>query len=259
MSEFDNLSNIERQEQIVQLLARQKRVTVNDLCDVFSISKATARRDLEILASQGRIQRVHGGAILVSSAPPEMPILQRQDEQAAEKRQIGAAAAALIDEHETVFLGSGTTVLEVARHLIHRSLTVITNSLPIINLFATTPSPVNVIVIGGELRKSELSFIGHITEQNLSELYVDKVIMGVRAVSLEQGLTNDYFPETNTDRAIIKMGREVILVADHTKFGRVSTVLLAPLSSVHTIVSDRKLSDEIAEELRALGVRLILA
>jgi DeoR/GlpR family transcriptional regulator of sugar metabolism len=83
--------------------------------------------------------------------------------------------------------------------------------------------------------------------------------MGVRAVNLEQGLTNDYFPETNTDRAIIKMGREVILVADHTKFGRVSTVLLAPLSSVHTIVSDKQLSDEMARELRAMGVRLILA
>lgn len=259
MSELENLSNIERQEQIVQLIARQKRVTVNDLCDVFSISKATARRDLETLANQGRIQRVHGGAILVNKAPPELPILERQSDQAAEKERIGAATAALIHDHETIFLGSGTTVLEVARHLIDRPLTVITNSLPVINLFASAASPVQVIVIGGELRKSELSFIGHITENNLSEVYVDKVIIGVRAVNLEQGLTNDYFPETNTDRAIIKMGREVILVADHTKFGRVSTVLLAPLSSIHTIVSDQRLSNEMVNELGAMGIQLILA
>lgn len=259
MSDLENLSNIERQEQIVQLIARQKRVTVNDLCDIFSISKATARRDLEILANQGRIQRVHGGAILVNKAPPEMPILERQNDQAAEKERIGAAAAALIKDHETVFLGSGTTVLEVARHLIERPLTVITNSLPVVNLFANPASPVQVIVIGGELRKSELSFIGHITEQSLREVYVDKVVIGVRAVNLEQGLTNDYFPETNTDRAIIKMGREVILVADHTKFGRVSTVLLAPLSSIHTVVSDQLLPEEMASELRSMGIRLILA
>lgn len=259
MSELGNLSSIERQEQIVQLIARQKRVTVNDLCEVFSISKATARRDLEVLANQGRVQRVHGGAILVNRAPPELPILDRQRDQAAEKDRIGAAAAALINDQEAVFLGSGTTVLEVARHLSERPLTVITNSLPVINLFANSVSPVQVIAIGGELRKSELSFIGHITEQSLSEVYVDKVIIGVRAVNLEQGLTNDYFPETNTDRAIIKMGREVILVADHTKFGRVSTVLLAPLSSIHTIVSDQLLSDEMANELRAMGIRLILA
>lgn len=259
MSDLENLSNIERQEQIVKLLARQKRVTVNDLCDVFSISKATARRDLEILASQGRIQRVHGGAIVVDKAPPELPILERQSDQATEKERIGVAAAALIQDNETVFLGSGTTVLEVARHLIDRTLTVITNSLPVINLFASSASSVQVVAIGGELRKRELSFIGHITEQNLGEVYVDKVIMGVRAISLEQGLTNDYFPETNTDRAIIRMGKEVILVADHTKFGRVSTVLLAPLTSVHTIVSDQLLSDVIANELKALGIRLILA
>ncbi len=259
MSDLENLSNVERQEQIVQMIARQKRVTVNDLCDVFSISKATARRDLEILANQGRIQRVHGGAILVNKAPPELPILDRQSDQATEKERIGFATAALIGEHETVFLGSGTTVLEVARHLVDRRLTVITNSLPVINLFATSNSPVQVIALGGELRKSELSFIGHITEQNLSGVYVDKVIMGVRAINLEQGLTNDYFPETNTDRAIIKMGKEVILVADHTKFGRVSTVLLAPLTSVNTIVSDDLLPNEFGDEIRAMGIRLILA
>ncbi len=259
MSDFENLSNVERQEQIVQLIARQKRVTVNDLCDVFSISKATARRDLEILANQGRIQRVHGGAILVKKAPPELPIFERQSDRAEEKRRIGAAAAALIEDDETIFLGSGTTVLEAARHLVDRAITVLTNSLPVISLFATSNSPVQVISLGGEFRKSELSFIGHITEQNLREVYVDKVIIGVRAVNLEQGLTNDYIPETNTDRAIIKMGREVILVADHTKFGRVSTVLLAPLTSVHTIVSDHLLPSELISEFKAMGIRIVLA
>lgn len=257
MSDLDNLSNIERQEQIVQLLSRQKRVTVNDLCDAFSISKATARRDLEILASQGRIQRVHGGAILVNSAPPEMPILQRQNEQAEEKRRIGAAAAQLVLDGSTIFLGSGSTVLEVARNLRSRkNLTVVTNSLPVINILSDIEE-ITLIVIGGLFRKSELSFIGHITELALKEINVDQVIMGVRAISLTHGLTNDYLPETMTDRAIIQIGRKVILVVDHTKFGRISTAFLAPLEAIHTVVTDCHAPNSFCEELENRGIQVI--
>lgn len=259
MSDLQNLSNIERQEQIVQLLARQKRVSVNDLCDIFSISQATARRDLEVLASQGRIQRVHGGAIVVTSAPPEMPILQRQDEQAEEKRQIGAAAAQLVLDNSTIFLGSGSTVLEVARNLRSRkNLTVVTNSLPVINILSDIEE-ITLIVLGGLFRKSELSFIGHITETALKEINVDQVIMGVRAISLTHGLTNDYLPETMTDRAIIQIGRKVILVVDHTKFGRISTVFLAPLEAIHTVVTDCHTPDSFCDELGNRGIRVIRA
>lgn len=259
MSDLENLSNIERQEQIVQLLARQKRVSVNDLCDIFSISQATARRDLEVLASQGRIQRVHGGAIVVTSAPPEMPILQRQDEQAEEKRQIGAVAAQLVLDGSTIFLGSGSTVLEVARNLRSRkNLTVVTNSLPVINILSDIKE-ITLIVLGGLFRKSELSFIGHITETALKEINVDQVIMGVRAISLTHGLTNDYLPETMTDRAIIQIGRKVILVVDHTKFGRISTVFLAPLEAIHTVVTDCHTPDSFCDELENRGIQVIRA
>ncbi|GAB4483007.1 MAG: DeoR/GlpR family DNA-binding transcription regulator [Anaerolineales bacterium] len=259
MSELENLSNIERQEQIVQLIARQKRVTVNDLCDVFSISKATARRDLETLANQGRIQRVHGGAILVNKAPPEMPILQRQDEQREEKRLIGIAAAKLVADGSTVFLGSGSTVLEVARNLRDRkNLTVITNSLPVINILSDIQD-ITLVVIGGLFRKSELSFIGHITELALKEINVDQVIVGARAISLTHGITNDYLPETMTDRAIIRTGRKVILVVDHTKFGRIATAYLAPLDSIHTVVTNCSAPNSFCDELEQRGIQVIRA
>src|SRR6185436_3289846 len=106
-------------------------LSVSEIVTQFSISEATARRDLESLASQGKAQRVHGGVISVEQAPPELPILERQGEQADEKARIGSAVANLISDKETVFLGSGTTVVEVARNLRSRKqLTVITNSLP---------------------------------------------------------------------------------------------------------------------------------
>jgi DeoR/GlpR family transcriptional regulator of sugar metabolism len=255
----DTLSNTERQNQILALLESSQRLSVGEICSRFAISEATARRDLETLAEQGRIKRVHGGAIPSKQAPPEAPILQRQGEYAGEKQSIGQAAAKLIRDGETIFLGSGTTVLEVARHLRqHKNLTVITNSLPVINTLAGLP-PISLISLGGMLRDSELSFIGHITEQSLAEVRADKVVMGVHAIHLEHGLTNDYLPETMTDRAILKAGREVIVVADHTKFNSVATAFLAPLQAIHTFVTDSTAPQDFLAALQSKGIRVITA
>ncbi len=257
MSDF--IPTPERQRQILSLLTQQGRLSVTEIVKQFSISEATARRDLESLASQGKAQRVHGGVIAVEQAPPELPILERDSEQPEEKARIGRAAASLVADKETVFLGSGTTVLEVARNLRDRkNLTVITNSLPVLNMLAGLKE-ITVISLGGMLRVSELSFIGHITEQALTEVRADKVLMGTRGVSLEHGLTNDYLQETLTDRAIMKSGREVIIVADHTKVNRVATILLAPLDSIHTFVTDSKAEKKFVQALKELGMQVIVA
>ncbi len=258
MTIFDTLSNFERQREVTRLLERTGRLSVAQICEQFGISEATARRDLEALSEEGRIQRVHGGAILVRQATPEEPILSRSHEQENEKERIGRAAAALIQDGETVFLGSGTTVLQVAQHLVTRNITVITNSLPVINLMSGKEN-ISLIALGGMLRDSELSFIGHITEQALSEVRADKVIIGIRAISLEQGLTNDYLQETLTDRAILKIAREVIIVADHTKCGVVSTAFVAPLKSIHKLVTDDKTPSEFVSALKAQRIDVIVA
>jgi len=112
--------------------------------------------------------------------------------------------------------------------------------------------------LGGILRDSELSFIGHITEQSLAELRADKVIIGARAISLEHGLTNDYLPETQTDRAILKVGREVILVADHSKINRVSTTFLAPLTDIDKLVTDKQTPRAFISALKVQGIGLIV-
>lgn len=249
----------ERQKQILSLLSKQGRLSVSEIVEQFSISEATARRDLETLASQGKAQRVHGGVIAAEQAPPELPILEREGEQVDEKSRIGRAAAELIADGETVFLGSGTTVLEAAKHLRDRkNLTVITNSLPVLNALAGFKD-ITVVSLGGQLRESELSFIGHITEQALAELHVDKVIMGTRGISLEHGLTNDYLPETLTDRAILKIGRTVIIVADHTKVNRVATALLASLKTMHVFVTDSNAEKKFLQSLKKLGIEILIA
>lgn len=251
------ITGTDRQLQLLDLIEQRQRITVTEIVQQFAVSEATARRDLEALASQGKVQRVHGGAIALETPPPELPILERKNEQENEKARIGRKAAELVLPGETIFLGSGTTVLEIARALRERTgLTILTNSLPVLNTLSGTEN--TIICLGGMLRPSELSFIGHITEQALAEVRADKVFMGTRAISLE-GLTHEYLPETMTDRAILRAGRRIIIVADHTKFGRATTVLLAPLEKIHTLVTDHQADPEFIHTLRENNIHIILA
>jgi DeoR/GlpR family transcriptional regulator of sugar metabolism len=253
------LSNIERQQAILRRLETQQRISVPDVCAEFGVSETTARRDLEALAGQGSLQRIHGGAILARRAMPESPMLLRSQEQSAEKQRIGRAAAALVQDGETVFLGSGTTVLEVARNLRERlSLTVLTNSLPVLTTL-TGLSGITLVGLGGMLRDTELSLIGHITEQALAEVRADRVILGIRALSLEQGLTNDFLPETLTDRAILRIGGQVLVVADHTKCGAVAAAYVAPLTAMQVLITDDQTPPEFVDAVRQQGIDVIVS
>lgn len=228
---------------------------VPELSALFCVSEATIRRDLEEMDGQW-VRRAHGGAVRMERAGKEPPVIQRIEEQVNEKARIGIAAAAMIKEGETIFLGSGTTVREIARHLpLELHLTVITNSLPVVNVLAERQL-IELIVIGGMLRPSELSMVGHIAEQAIREFRADKVFMGMRAIDGHQGFTNDFLPETMTDRAIMAVAPQVIIVSDHTKFGRVSSVHVAPVSAVRMIITDKQAPLECVEEIRALGVEV---
>jgi DeoR/GlpR family transcriptional regulator of sugar metabolism len=253
------ISSLERQREIQGLIESEKRISIPSICETFSISEATARRDLESLESEGKIRRVRGGAIIIGHSPPELPILERENEQSELKEPIGRATASLIEPGDTVFLGSGTTVLAAARNLYNcEDLTVLTNSLPIINLLIGC-SGIDLVVFGGLLRESELSFIGHITESALEEVRADKVIIGTRAISLDAGITNDYMPETQTDRAILKIGQQVILAVDKTKFETISTAFLAPLEDIDVIVTNTGVEPKYVKSLEEKGIQVILA
>jgi len=205
------------------------------------------------------LQRAHGGAVAAAPSAPEMPIVQRISQQREFKEAIGRAAAHLINEKESVFIGSGSTTIFVARHLANRrSLTVVTNALTIAAELAAAPG-VTVVVTGGMMRDSELSLIGHIAQQSLQEVRVDKVVVGIPAISLEAGLTNDYLPEVITDRAVINMAPELILVADHTKFGKVASAYLAPLKSISTLVTDSRADRGMLARLEQMGIQIIIA
>lgn len=249
----------ERHRQIRQFIQENGQATVSELCSLFNVSPATIRRDLEEMDGMGWIMRDHGGALRIEPKAVEPPILKRIGILTEEKQRIGQAAAQLVNSGETIFIGSGTTTLEVARHLnVGGSLTVITNALNIAYELVNDGT-ITLIVIGGLVRNSELSLIGHITEQALKELRADKVFLGIHAVSIRDGLTNDYLPETMTDRAILQIASETILVADHTKLGKVATSHVAPITAISKLVTDRKAAPEFISEVEALGIETILA
>lgn len=258
MSELP-LTNIERQEQLLRLVEERRRVRVSDIVEQFAVSLATARRDLDSLADQGKVQRFHGGAIAAHQAPPEPPALKRASEQKEAKQHIAESVVQIIQEGDSIYLGSGTTAFEIARRLrAYHNLTVVTNSLLVINTLADAPG-ITLVGLGGLFRPSELSFIGHLTEKSLAEVRTNKVILGIRAIDVEQGLTNEDLEETMTDRAILKVGREVIVVADHTKLGRVSAAFVAPITAIHTLVTDVGASHDDVQALTAKGLNVILA
>ena len=246
----------QRQQRIQQLVEADGSVTVVDLASQFQVSDMTIRRDLQDLEVRGLVRRIHGGAITPDRprSPIEPPMLRRINGQALAKRRIAQAAASMVQAGETIFIGSGTTTLAVAEALRnHGSLTVVTNALTVANTLAVVRE-ITVVVVGGFLRRSELSLIGHFAEAMLRDLRIDKVIIGMRGIDPDHGLTSDHLQELMTDRAIISISDTVIVVADHTKFGRVAASPTAPVTAATVVITDTHAPPEIVAAIRTQGV-----
>jgi len=249
---------INRQDSIIMHLSKLKESTVSEMTQRFLVSEATIRRDLKELEELGKLTRTYGGARFIENPGSEPPIYARMDEDTPIKEEIGKTAASLIENGDTIFISSGTTAYQVARYLTnHKDLTVITNSLPVINHLCRN-SEITLIVLGGIVRHSEQSITGQTTERTLAEFRTDKVILGVRAIHAEHGLTNDAQQETQIDRQLFEITRNIIIVADHTKFGKIASRFLAPLSSVSHIVTDA-IPEHDRKVFQELGIDILIS
>lgn len=251
----------ERRRHILDILDRAKRVTVRELADTFSVSAVTVRSDLEALAQMGALVRSHGGAVKPHSPAPDLPIGLKERLLQSEKALIGRTAASLIQDGETIILDSGTTTAAVARciaslHL--NSLTVITNALNIALELSSLPQ-VQIIMLGGILRGAALSMVGPHAEQALSNLNADRVFMGVDGIDPEVGLTTPDVLEAQLSALMIKVSREVVVVADSSKFMNRSLSVIARLDAIHKLVTDEGIPAEMQQALHAAGVKVIIA
>ena len=249
----------ERQREILRLVAERGKAEVQDLSRRLRVSEMTIRRDLGELNKTGLLERVHGGALRVSEGQNdyEPPVHERTKASEQNKRRLGRRVASMIADGEKIFLGSGSTTQAVAEGLLrHRDLTVVTNALNIVQSLLPAPG-IDLTVTGGFLRRSELSLIGHFAEHTLQGLQVDKVIIGMRGIDPVKGLTSDNMEELMTDQAILNMSKNVIVVADHTKFGHVAAIRTAPVTAASTIVTTAGGPKDILEAIRRMGVRII--
>jgi DeoR/GlpR family transcriptional regulator of sugar metabolism len=250
----------ERRFRIREILSRERSVTASELIRMLSVTAATIRRDLAVLEKEGVLVRSHGGA--VSRTPstnfqPSYDALGRSNR--AEKQAIAREAERLILDGETVFLEGSTTVYELARRLLHRNrLTVITNSPPIIDEFQRSQH-VSVISTGGELQKDVFYLSGAWAERALSEIRVDKAVLGVGAIDPAYGISTASQAEAQIKKMILKSARVSIALADHSKFGNQGFAYVGPVTDIDILVTDSATPPSYLRPLREAGVELILA
>jgi DeoR/GlpR family transcriptional regulator of sugar metabolism len=250
---------IERQQAILDLLDKKYALQVTDLVALFDVSEMTIRRDLDMLERKGLLRRVHGGAISNRGRSYEPPFMLRSSANIEAKERIGRAAAALVQNGDSIMLDVGTTTREIARELKDRqNLTVITPCFQIAAMLVENPN-IRLILTGGILRPGELSLVGHLAERTIREFYVDKLFMGVGGIDLKAGFTEFNLEDTLVKQAMLRQAKDITVVADASKFGHVAFTAIAPLQAVNRIICDSGIPTETAQEIEALGVDLIHA
>lgn len=249
----------ERRRRICELLRAEGRVTVDALAARFGTSQVTIRTDLSTLESVGALTRTHGGALSVPDTDQPLDVKQLQHH--AEKLRIAEAAAALISDGETIVLDSGSTTAEIARRIRTRlelsSVNIITNALNIAALLIDVPS-VRLIMPGGILRRESNSLSGHMAEAALANLQADRLYLGADGVDPQIGVMTPHLAEAQLNAKMIQISRQVVVVADSSKFMRHNISLIAKVEQINMLITDRAAPAEAVEELRQRGVEVRL-
>jgi DeoR/GlpR family transcriptional regulator of sugar metabolism len=248
----------ERQLRIRQMLEAKDFLDLETLCRELDASESSVRRDLDVLEEQNILKRVYGGAVPVP--PPGSSVFDYTVESGRysdEKGRIGRLTASLIEDGQTVILDGGSTVAAVAGELAGKSLHIVTNSLPIAETLEARRN-IELTLTGGYLDPRIRVMLGPLCEQMLGLIRADVVIMGIGSVS-DAGFSNNNTLVVGSEQKMIEIAGKLIIVADHTKFGRSAMIPVAQLEAADIVVSDSDLAPEYVELLRSKGVEVLLA
>ncbi|HZP17955.1 MAG TPA: DeoR/GlpR family DNA-binding transcription regulator [Terriglobales bacterium] len=246
-----------RRRKILELVEQHGQVTIHDVVKRFGVSAVTARSDLDALSANGVVLRSHGGAVRYEPAQ-DYPLKVKATLHRAEKSRIGQAATRLVRANETVILDSGTTTAEIAKSLkqAKTKFTVITSALNIANELADAPD-ISLIMLGGLLRTVSYSFVGPQAETMLRDLHADRLFLAVDGFDLESGPFTSDVLEAQLNGLMMKVAREVNVVADSTKLGRRSLFRIGPIENVHRLITDTRAPEEFTNALRRKGVEVL--
>jgi DeoR/GlpR family transcriptional regulator of sugar metabolism len=247
----------ERRNQLLELVRARGFASLPDLAEQLSVSESTIRRDLDYLEEVGSARRTHGGVFYTGPSPKLPHFDERQPEQWDKKKRIAAEAVKLIDDGDTVLLDGGSTTYEVAQLLVGRPLQIVTNSLPVANLFASNANH-DLVLLGGYIYPRTGVALGPYANQMLEHLNVRRTILSVAGIN-ERGFFNSNLLLVETERAMMRAADEVIVVADSTKFGRQSLAHLCALNEVQHLVVDEDIPPDWRKRLGQEGPRLHIA
>lgn len=247
----------ERQNKIISMLKVHNKLLVNELCEHFSVSPATIRNDLNQLEKMGLLKRTHGGAISCSKAGFEPTSNQKARTNSEQKQRIAEYAVGFIENGDTVAIDTGTTTYCLAELLSGKNnVTVVTTDTRIANLLEGYPG-ISVILAGGMLRKGFSCTTGAITNAVLSSFNVDKVFMATNAVTPSGDICTPDIEQSKVKQSLIKMGRQIFLLCDSSKFGTHSFSRFGSMSDIDTVITDNSLDPTILQRIRNQGVNIV--
>ncbi|GGO50567.1 transcriptional regulator, DeoR family [Roseovarius pacificus] len=246
-----------RQPDILEIARTEGKVMVEDLAERFDVTVQTIRRDLTELANAGKLERVHGGAILPSGVTNIIYDERRRLNEDA-KQAIARACAAAIADSSSVFLDIGTTTEAVAHELLdHSNLMVVTNNMNVANILLANKT-CEIVVAGGSLRRSDNGLVGNLTARTIENFKFDTAILGCSALDEDGDLLDFDIQEVVVGQTLLKRSREVFLVADHSKFQRSAPVRIGSLRDIDRIFTDLPLPGALAESCRSWGTDMVV-
>lgn len=248
-----------RRARMLDVIRQQGFVSIPELRDSLEVSESTIRRDLESLEESGEARRTHGGVFYTGSVTTVRQFQRGNPSDGAwdKKRAIALEAAKLVNDHDTVLLDGGSTTYELAKQLVGRPLQIVTNSLPVANLFSASDS-VDLVILGGAIHNRTGVTHGPFTDQMLETINVQKAFLSVAGVN-EKGFYNSNLLLVETERCMMRSADRTIIVADSTKFGRSSLARMLEWNQVDTLVVDEDLSTLWRDRIDELDTNLILA
>lgn len=249
----------ERQKQIVELLCAQKVMTIPKLAEACGVSVITIRRDLDQLLKEGLIKKIYGGAAIVDGYVPPVDkkiytnrLILRQ----SEKQMIAELASSMVKEGDTVYVDSGSTAAMLAQQFLKlRSITVVTNSLTVMNILCDTS--IQVYGLGGLMSYQDASFSGNVTISVLQNFCFDCAFLGASGISLDMGVTDTSFNNIQLRQTVLTRSQKSVLLADSSKFGKIAPAVVFPIQAVDCIVTDKKPEQEFVNAINGAGVKLL--
>lgn len=248
----------ERHQFIINKVQKEGYVNVLDLCKALDVSSVTIRKDLKLLEDKHLLFRTHGGATVNNPYMTDRPVNEKEKLQASEKAKIGAAAAKLVQPNDSIVIASGTTVLALAKS-IHpiESLTVITSALNVA-LELVRHKDIEILQLGGVVRKSSSSAVGSYSENILNDFFCSTFFLGVDGIDLEFGLTTTNSMEAHLNRRMIAISQKTVVLADSTKFGKRGFGKICGLEEIDHVITDTGISNHIASTLESMGVEVTI-